>query len=169
MPAQRPRDSVDDLLGEIEQEFPSIDLDTEAAVDRIHMIAKHLDRQTDATAERFGLKRGEYKVLLKLRFAPSACLSPGDLAERLLVSTGGMTNRLDRLEAAGFVKRSPDPDDRRGLDITLTDSGREVIDRAIDAQAAEEAAVLSVLAPKDRARLNDLLRALMLAFERPGA
>jgi DNA-binding MarR family transcriptional regulator len=159
------RDSVDEFMGRVDEMFPFIDLETEEAVDRIHKLAKYFGRQTDVTAERFGLKRGEFKVLVKLRTASDMSMSPGDLAQRLVLSTGAMTNRLDRLEATGLVTRNPDPDDRRALIVTLTDEGTDLIDRAVKAQAAEEHQILSALEPDERHRLNGLLRRLMLAFE----
>ena len=77
-----------------------------------------------------------------------------------------MTNRLDRLEKAGLVRRIPDENDRRSVQIEVTDQGRELYERAVEAQAAKEGIVAEALDPAQQDKLNDLLRKLMLAFER---
>jgi DNA-binding MarR family transcriptional regulator len=92
-------------------------------------------------------------------------MSPGELGEELLLSSGAMTNRLDKLEAAGFVAREPDPNDRRALIVRLTPAGIGKIDEAVNAAAHNEFAVVSVLTAAEQRRLNGLLRKLMLSFE----
>lgn len=162
------QDSIDRSLDRIIEQFPMIDREVEAAVDRMWTLSRHLERLWDSTAERFGLSQsGEYKVLLRLRQAPEGKMRPGELSSCLMLSTGAMTNRLDRLERAGLVTRDRDPDDRRGVIVRLTDRGVEVIDGALAEQAKEEQRVMSVLKPEEQRRLNALLRKLMLVFERP--
>ena len=92
-------------------------------------------------------------------------LSPGALTKRLELSSGAMTNRLDRLEQAGLVRRLPDPDDRRGLQVELTDEGRRTYRESVAAQAAKESVIASALSAEEQGQLNALLRRLMLAFE----
>ena len=105
-------------------------------------------------------------MLITLRQHNNDCtMSPGELGDELLLSSGAMTNRLDRLEAAGFIAREPDPDDRRALIVRLTVDGLQKIDEAVNAAAHNEFAVVSVLTPAEQKRLNALLRKLMLAFE----
>jgi DNA-binding MarR family transcriptional regulator len=77
-----------------------------------------------------------------------------------------MTNRLDRLEAAGFLRRLPDPDDRRGIMVELTDEGKRVYERAIDVQGRKEEFFASALSKSEQKQLNALLRRIMLEFER---
>jgi DNA-binding MarR family transcriptional regulator len=93
-------------------------------------------------------------------------MTPGTLSSKLELSTGAMTNRLDRLESAGLVRRERDPDDRRSVIVHLTDRGAELMNEAITAQAKEESRVMSALKPEEQRRLNQLLRKLMLVFER---
>ena len=81
-----------------------------------------------------------------------------------MISSGGMTNRLDRLERAGFVARHPDPSDRRGKLIALTDAGKQVIDTTIGRHVANEVRLLSVLSPTEQEQLNQLLRKLIAAL-----
>ena len=90
---------------------------------------------------------------------------PGELGEELLLSSGAMTNRLDKLESAGFVAREPDPDYCRASIVRLTPAGIGKLDEAVNAAAHNELAVVSVLTPAEQRRLNGLLRKLMLSFE----
>jgi DNA-binding MarR family transcriptional regulator len=163
------RDSVDAFLDEALGLFPTLDADTEAIVDRIGHLRKYFDRLTKEGAKDFGLNHGEFHTLVKLRWATDEGLTPGALAERLVLSTGAMTNRLDRLEEAGLVRRDRDPSDRRGVIVSLTAKGRETIDRAVAELGENERRQLAVLSPDDRRRLNGLLRTLMLSFEDPSA
>ena len=101
------------------------------------------------------------------RAGPPYTLSPGRLVTTTLVTSGTMTNRIDRLESAGLVARAPDPTDRRGVLVSLTAAGRERVDGALTDLLARERALLDVLPAVDRDRLADLLRALVLPFESP--
>jgi DNA-binding MarR family transcriptional regulator len=161
---ERP-DAIDRFLETALRIFPSLDPETEAAVDRMAKLMKYLDRVTERTVSRFGLNTGEFRVLLKLVQVPDQRLTAGALSEMLSLSTGAMTNRLDRLEEAGFALRERDPDDRRTVVVSLTPQGREVLDKAVGAQADEERHLLSALKPDELHRMNALLRKLMLAIE----
>lgn len=109
-----------------------------------------------------GLQPGEFDVLATLRRAGEPyMLSPTQLYEAVMISSGGMTNRLDRLERAGFAERLPDPNDRRGKLIALTTAGKHVIDETISRHVANEARLLSVLTPREQEQLNQLLRRLI--------
>jgi len=159
------RDSIDRFIETALPLFPMLDPEVEAAVDRMSKIVKHIDRLTERTVSAFGLNTGEFRLLLKLRQAPEQRASAGELAERLSLSTGAMTNRLDGLEEAALIERTRDPADRRSVHVTITDKGIEVLARAVDAQAEEEKKLLGALSPQDQVRLNNLLRQLMLAAE----
>jgi len=109
-----------------------------------------------------GLQRGEFDVLATLRRSGKPyMLSPTQLYEALMISSGGMTNRLDRLERAGLVERRPDPNDRRGKLIALTETGQRVVDETIDRHVANEERLLSVLTPAEQEKLNALLKKLI--------
>jgi DNA-binding MarR family transcriptional regulator len=109
-----------------------------------------------------GLQPGEFDVLATLRRSGEPCmLSPTRLYEAAMISSGGMTNRLDRLERAGLIERRPDPDDRRGKLIALTAAGRRVIDETITRHVANEEQLLSVLTTAEQEKLNALLRKLI--------
>ena len=159
-------DSIDDFLERACKIFPRLDPEVEGAVDRICKLNKRFDTMLEHAVEAFGLNKGEFKVLITLRqHNDDFTMSPGELGDELLLSSGAMTNRLDRLEAARFIAREPDPDDRRALIVRLTADGVKKIDEAVNAAAHNEAAVVSVLSPAEQKRLNVLLRKLVLSFE----
>lgn len=109
-----------------------------------------------------GLQTGEFDVLATLRRSGAPyMLSPTRLYEASMISSGGMTARLDRLENAGLIERRPDPNDRRGKLIALTDAGRVVIDDTIGKHVANEQRLLASLTLKEQEALNDLLRKLI--------
>ncbi len=161
-------DSIDRFLERL-QVLPcdvEIDFEVEAIVNRISSIGKGLDRALAETLAEYGLTRPEYQVLTQLRLAPPPHRSsPGKLAQRLELSSGAMTTRLDHLEEAGLVRRLPDPDDRRGVLVELTEQGLAAWDDAASVQGRKEAFFASALTQDQRAQLNDLLRTLMLALE----
>jgi DNA-binding MarR family transcriptional regulator len=109
-----------------------------------------------------GLQPGEFDVLASLRRSGKPyMLSPTQLYEALMISSGGMTARLDRLEKAGYVERRPDPGDRRGKLIALTEAGRRLIDKTLDRHVANEQRILSSLTPAEQEKLNALLKKLI--------
>jgi DNA-binding MarR family transcriptional regulator len=161
------RDNVDRMLEVWKHELPDLDLATEGIVERIQKLQRYLDRAMNQTLAEFNLDRGEWHLLGALRRSgPPYRRSPGHLAEDIGLSSGAMTNRLDRLEGAGLVRRLPDPDDRRGLKVELTDAGWQAWQDSTGAQAEKEALVASALSQAEKEALNGLLRRLMLEFER---
>jgi DNA-binding MarR family transcriptional regulator len=160
-------DSVDRFLEEWNEDVPELDLEVEGIVDRIYALSKRLRQSADDTFAVYGLNNGEWKVLLALRRTGTPYRrSPGWLAEHLCLSSGAMTNRLDRLEQAGLVQRLPDPKDRRALQVELTEEGHRVWKESIGAQATKEAGIASALDETEKRELTALLRKLMLSFER---
>jgi len=159
-------DSIDRFLAEWNEDIPELDLTVEGIVDRICNLTRYINRSADETFAAFDLNHGEWKVLLSLRrTGPPYRRSPGWLAEHLSLSSGAMTNRLDSLERAGLVRRLPDPNDRRALQVELTEEGHRVWEESIGAQAVKEAAIASALDDDEKEQLTNLLRRLMLQFE----
>jgi len=159
------RDHVDRFL-ETATELP-IDLAVEGIVDRINGLARRIRRMNDETMAEHGISYQDFRALGSLwRARPDHRLSAGKLGERLELSSGSMTARLDSLEEAGLVRRLTDPADRRGVLVELTDGGREAYTRAVEAQAEKENLVASALTAREKEQLNALLRRLMLVFER---
>jgi DNA-binding MarR family transcriptional regulator len=160
------QDHVDRMLDIWKRELPDLDLATEGIVERIQKLQRYLDRAMNETLAEFELDRGEWWLLGALRRSgPPYRKSPGKLAEDIGLSSGAMTNRLDRLEQAGLIRRLPDPDDRRALQVELTDAGWQAWQDTVGAQARKEALVASALDPEEKEALNNLLRRLMLEFE----
>jgi DNA-binding MarR family transcriptional regulator len=159
-------DHIDRWLAE--HELPgAVDLEVEGIVDRINGLRRRLHRMLDETLSDFGLSDGEWKVLTHLQLDGPPHRKPvGQLAKWGELSSGAMTNRLDRLEQAGLVQRLPDPDDRRSVVVELTDHGRKTYRRAVGAQANKEALVTAALNEREKVQLNSLLRLMMLEFER---
>jgi DNA-binding MarR family transcriptional regulator len=148
------------------RDIPNIDLDVEAMVDRIGGLARRFKRNLKATLAEHGLSYEEWDVLGALRRAgPPFRRSAGELAEIAELSSGAMTNRLDRLEKARLVKRLPDPNDRRGVLVELTKAGERAWLDSAGAAAAGEASIGSALNGREKEQLNTLLRKLMLEFE----
>lgn len=145
--------------------WPEIDEDVEAIVSRVEKAQRYLERASVDTRDHFGLAHGELKILLHLT---RGLRSQGALAKSLLVSTGTMTNQLDKLEAAGLVARLPDPADRRGKLVEMTPKGRERLDNYINVQAARERELLGGLSRHEKRQLNDLMRKLLASLgEKP--
>lgn len=162
------RDSVDFCVEDIRQHYVDIDPEVEGVVDRISSISKHLTRTFDETLAKYALNMGEYKLLSRLvtRSAEHR-MSAGDLSRTLMLSSGATTNRIDRMERAGLVRRLRDPNDRRGVLVEITPAGKKLIDKAVTEQAAKERDVVSALGGKDLTALNDLLRTVLISLERP--
>ena len=166
MAAKRPtRDSLDESLEIWAREIPDLDPVTEGIIERIQILAFNVNQTMDETLQEFDLDRRAFQLLGKLRRhgAPYQ-VSAGKLAADLRLSSGAMTNRLDRMEAAGLVRRLPDPNDRRGTLVEPTEEGHAAWDKTVGAQARREALFSSVLGDADKQKLHDLLRHLMQAF-----
>lgn len=156
-------DAVDKILLQWQRERPDLDASPMGAIGRISRLSKHLDRSILKTVSPFGLNLGEFDVLATLR--RSGKLSPTDLFNALMISSGTITHRIDRLEQSELVKRIPDPNDRRGTLITLTEKGLSLIERAVEAHVANARELLSDLDESERETLVFLLRKLVQFFE----
>ena len=155
-PAALPRDEVDDLVAAWHSERPDLDVEPLQVLSRISRLARHLDRARRAAFTDHGLELWEFDVLSALRRqgAPYQ-LTPGALLRATLVTSGTMTNRVDQLAKAGLVRREPDPQDRRGVLVTLTPAGVDRVDAALADLLRSEHALLSGLSesrPPDSGR-----------------
>jgi len=161
---QNNRDEVDRLIAAWKRERPDLDLSPLAVLSRITRIARHLDiARRDAFAD---LENWGFDVLAALRRegAPHQ-LSPGQLMQETMVTSGTMTNRLDRLEELQLITREQDPDDGRGSLVTLTKSGMRAVDAALESLLENERELLGSLTAKDRELLADLLSKLVTEFD----
>jgi DNA-binding MarR family transcriptional regulator len=155
-------DGVDARVRGIVEAFPHVDPVVEAISHRVCDVERLLDKAAAANIGRTELTHEEFKVLLALHRSKR---SHGDLSRELMVSTGAMTNRLDKLERNGLVHRERDPSDRRGVLLALTDVGRERLDTAVGLAAAQERELLNALSPSEREQLNRLLAKLLAGLQ----
>ena len=159
-------DPVDTILGQWKRERPDLDASPMGVIGRMARLAKHLDRSIQGTVSEFGLNPGEFDVLATLRRSGHPYqLSPTELFKALMITSGTITHRIDRLERVELVTRIPDSSDRRGTLIALTDKGLRLIEQAVDAHVANAHHILSGLAESEVKSLTQLLRKLMLSFE----
>jgi DNA-binding MarR family transcriptional regulator len=159
-------DEVDDLVAGWRAERPDLDVEPLQVLSRVSRLAKHLDRARRAAFAGHDLESWEFDVLSALRRqgAPYQ-LSPGALLRATLVTSGTMTNRIDRLAEAGLVSRRPDPQDRRGVLVALTERGRDIADAALADLLSRERELLGRLDGDQQAQLAALLRVLLAPFD----
>lgn len=161
------QDEVDRLVDAWARERSDLDLRPMEVLSRVSRLGHHLDRARRQAFSEHDLEPWEFDVLAALRRAGAPYeLSPGRLLKETLVTSGTMTNRVDRLAARGLVERLPDPHDRRGVLVRLTDRGRTTVDGALSGLLDRERDLLGGLDPADQQRLAALLRTLVLPFER---
>lgn len=159
-------DEVDLILQAWARELPGVDVTPLDSLSRISRLAKHLDRARSDAFAAHELEVWEFDVLAALRRQGRPYeLSPGELIRQTLSTSGTMTNRVNRLEARGLVVRLPNADDRRGVLVRLTDSGRERVQGALADLLAYERRVLAAIEPAERDELAGLLRRLLAPFE----
>lgn len=159
-------DEVDRIVAAWRRERPDLDVGPLEVLSRVARLTRHLDLARKGAFARHGLEHWEFDVLSALRRegAPYR-LSPGALLTQTLVTSGTMTNRIDRLESRGLVERHRSRDDRRGVIVSLTDAGLALVDAAFADLLTQEHELLSHLAPDDRDRLAGLLRVVLGRFD----
>ncbi len=160
------RDEVDRLIEAWRRERPDLDVAPMEVLSRVSRLARHLDRARSQAFETHGLESWEFDVLAALRRAGKPYqLSPGRLLKETLVTSGTMTNRVDRLTARGLVERLPDPGDRRGVLVQLTDTGRDSVDAAMADLLAHERTLLGGISERDQQKIARVLRELVSPFD----
>ncbi|MBT0994446.1 MarR family transcriptional regulator [Cellulomonas sp. DKR-3] len=166
-PASRP-DRLDLVQAAWRRERPDLDPSPQGVIGRLHRVAGHLTEELVAVYRAHGLSEGDFDVLATLRRAGAPYeRTAGDLAAHTLVTSGGMTKRIDRLEAAGLVRRRVSDEDARGRVVALTDAGRDVIDAAFTDHLANEHRLLAELDPADVVVLEGVLTRWLARLEEP--
>ena len=159
-------DRIDDLLAQWERERPDLDTSPMGIIGRISRAERLIDSRMKAVSLEFGLERWGFDVLATLRRSGEPYrLTPTQLFQSLLLTSGAITNRIDRLEEAGLVERLLDPSDRRGILVSLTGKGLKVIDRAVAAHMEAEEVMLAPFSAQEREKFSTLLRRLVLQME----
>jgi DNA-binding MarR family transcriptional regulator len=162
------RDAVDVITEQWTRERPELDRSPMAVIGRITRASALLQRELEQVFREHGLTGADFDVLATLRRSGAPYrLSPGELSRSTMVTTGGMTKRLDRLAARGLIRRESDPHDRRGLLVSLTDEGHALVDRAVEDHLRNEERLLAGLSAETRAQLVELLRELLLSLDGP--
>jgi DNA-binding MarR family transcriptional regulator len=157
------RDGVDVIIDQWRRERPDLDASPIGVIGRVSRLARELEQRLEPVYREHGLEPGWHDALATLRRSgPPYQLRPTEFAGALMLTSSGTTKRLDRLEQAGLITREPDPADRRGTLITLTDAGRALIDGVTEAHLANERRLLSALTGAEQRQLADLLRKLRL-------
>jgi DNA-binding MarR family transcriptional regulator len=157
------RDEVDEIVEAWQRERSDLDLAPVEVFSRIERLSRLLDLARRAAFAEHLVEPWEFDVLAALRRAGEPYqLSPGQLLTQTMVTSGTMTNRVDRLAARGFVERTPSPSDRRGVLVRLTADGRTAVDGAFEALLDRERELLAELSDDDRETLAGLLRQLMV-------
>jgi DNA-binding MarR family transcriptional regulator len=155
-------DAVDRILDQWARERPDVDAWPMGIVGRLSRLSRLLDRELKDFFTRHGLEHWEFDVLATLRRSgPPYELTAGALNRAAMVTSGAITNRIDRMAAKGLVERLPDEEDRRSIRVRLTDRGLATIEGLVGPHLANEARLLDALAPQDRDRLAGLLRDLL--------
>jgi DNA-binding MarR family transcriptional regulator len=163
-----PTDSVDRIIQAWAERDPRVDASPLEVVGRLLLCAAHLERAIVAALEPFGLSFGDFDVLNTLRrHGDDEGTKPRDLARSSLITSGAMTSRLDRLEEAGLIRRRPDPTDRRGVLVQLTDRGERLAEDALHAVVAADETFLEPLSRPQRDAVAAALKQLLLRAE-PG-
>lgn len=162
------RDEVDGLVEAWRTQRPDLDTEPLQVLSRVSRLARHLDRARRTVFTEHELEPWEFDVLAELRRSgPPYELTPGRLLRATLVTSGTMTNRIDRLASADLVRRFPDPADKRGVLVRLSDDGRERVDAALTALLSYEESILGDLARADRELLASLLRSVLAPLDEP--
>jgi DNA-binding MarR family transcriptional regulator len=166
----RGRDHVDRIIAEWAEEQPELDTEAIAVIGRVMRASRLLQLEVERTLEMFDLTITEFNTLNALRRAGAPHkLSPKDVGVSLLFSSGGLTKLLERLEGRRLISREPNPDDGRGVFVSLTPAGRQLQEEAMAAHRENEEQLLTPLTKIQRERLNSILRELLLALEAPTA
>ena len=159
------RDGVDLIIEQWQRERPDLDPSPIGIIGRISRLARELEQRLEPVYREHGLEPGWHDVLATLRRqGPPFQMRPSDFTGTLMLTSSGTTKRLDRLERAGLIARTPDPDDRRAVLITLTEDGLRLIDEVTVAHLDNERELIAALDERERERLAGLLRKLQLGL-----
>ncbi len=165
-PPPGPRDAVDEMVEQWARERPDLDTDGMAIIGRISRLERRLAPRLAEVFARHGLEAWEFDVLATLRRSEAPHrLTAGQLLEQMMITSGTVTHRIDRLEGRGLIRREPHPEDRRVVLVALTPEGRRTVDAAAPDHFANELEIVSALDPEERADLVRLLRRLHGALD----
>jgi len=159
-------DAVDEILDQWQKECPEIQTDAMATIGRLKRCSFLLQPKLEAVFNQYSLTSWEFDVLATLRRSGEPyCLAPTPLLSALMISSGTMTNRMNRLEERELVKRKPDPKDARSKLVQLTSKGLELVSSAVVKHADNEECLMSAMTRNERSQLDKLLKKFMVSLE----
>ncbi|WP_104403202.1 MarR family winged helix-turn-helix transcriptional regulator [Vibrio penaeicida] len=159
-------DKVDTILRQWQEQRPDLDTSSMAILGRIGQLRGHIAPKLNKTFAEFGLNSGEFDVLMTLRRSGEPyTLCPHNLLQSMMLTSGAMTNRIDKLESKNLVVRSADPNDRRGVQVSLTEEGLKLANTALEAHVNNSESLLTSLNKDEREALSALLSKLLSAQE----
>lgn len=159
-------DAVDRIVDEWRRERPELDPGAKETTGRIVRLAGLFQQRFAEAFAELELSDGDYGILAPLRRAGAPYqLTPSDLAKARMMTSGGLTPALDRLQRRGWIERTPNPDDRRSMLVGLTPAGKDLVDRAMEAHTAAEHDLVRYLSPTKQRQLKTLLRELLVSLE----
>mgnify|MGYP000778662336 CR=1 FL=1 len=159
---QNLKDFVDSLQAEWLEEVPNLKADPISVVARLVRLNYYIERRVDSNFSRYGLTRGEFEVLAVLTRNPHKEITPKILQTKILITSGGLSNRISKLEAKGLLVRELDPTDRRGVILRVTPKGRALTLSAVNSHMETEQALIKGLSVSERATLASLLKKLIV-------
>lgn len=159
-------DHVDKIQAQWQHELPDADLSGQSIVARVHRLGIHLTREITAVYREFGLTEGEFDILCTIRRTGEPYeIRPADIAASTMVTTGGTSKRLEKLERAGLIAKAPGKGDGRSKIVRLTARGKDTIERAFEAHLENERRLISALNVSDQEQLEKILRVWLSEFE----
>ncbi|WP_253905126.1 MarR family winged helix-turn-helix transcriptional regulator [Arthrobacter sp. H14] len=161
---------MDRIIAQWAEARPDVDVSPMAVLGRLSRLTRLFERELQAVFSQYSLQPGEFDLLATLRRADTDGygLTAGELADSAMVTSGAITNRLDRLLAKELITREADPRSRRTIRVALTQRGQEVVDAALQDHVANEERLLSIMTADQREQLEGLLRALLHDHENRG-
>ncbi|CAH1547244.1 MarR family winged helix-turn-helix transcriptional regulator [Vibrio rotiferianus] len=159
-------DAIDRVVSQWAKEKPDLDTEPMAIMGRLMRIAKHMENHVAEVHKRYDLKMGEFDVLATLRRSGEPYrLTPSELISSMMLTSGAMTNRLDKLEKKGLIAREHSKEDRRSVTVQLTSKGFELIDALIEQHLQAQHELMGSLTSDEREQVNQALKLLLPQYE----
>ncbi|MBN3492910.1 MarR family winged helix-turn-helix transcriptional regulator [Vibrio neptunius] len=159
-------DAIDRVVEQWAKEKPELDTEPMAIMGRLLRIAKHMETEVTQLHKRYDLKLGEFDVLATLRRSGSPFrLTPSELIDSMMLTSGAMTNRLDKLESKSLIAREHSKEDRRSVTVQLTDEGFTLIDKIIEEHAQVQQKLVKGMNSNQKRQINQILKGWQTQFE----
>ncbi|AQS40305.1 transcriptional regulator, MarR family [Shewanella psychrophila] len=159
-------DGLDRVVAQWKQEKPHLDSMPMSLIGRLMRLSKYLEAQIAECHKAYDLKPGEFDVIATLRRSGGDyCLTPSELIDSMMLTSGAMTNRLSRLESKGLIERVNSKEDRRSVSVALTEQGLSLIDRAIEDHSELQQELVASLSESEKPALNGLLKTWLAQYE----